>query len=97
MENQKSEFLKDSLEEKYEEFLKQYSEEPSFAEADIAWKDTGEICEGMIFRLSNDSDETIDDRIFYYLRGYKDIEDLCYEGMQDFVIIKDSVKFLNSI
>ena len=68
-----------------------------YAKADIVWKDTGDFIDGVIFKLSTDVDPNEDDYIFYYCDGEEELISLTKDGMEDFVILKDSIQFTDRI
>lgn len=68
-----------------------------YAKADIVWKDTGDFIDGVIFKLSTDVDPNEDDYIFYYCDGEEELLSLTKDGMEDFVILKDSIQFTDRI
>lgn len=88
----------DTLTKKYEAYLKDFNSEPAYAEADIKWKDSGEICEGYIFKLSSDIENMTDSKIFYNCEDPKDFIRLVKEGGDDFVIIDpDDIRFFQHL
>lgn len=68
-----------------------------YAKADIVWKDTGDFIDGVIFKLSTDVDPNEDGYIFYYCDGEEELMSLTKDGMEDFVILKDSIQFTDTI
>lgn len=68
-----------------------------YAKADIVWKDTGDFIDGVIFKLSPDVDPNEDGCIFYYSDGEEELLSLTKEGMEDFIILKDSIEYLEKI
>ena len=68
-----------------------------YAKADIVWKDTGDFINGVIFKLSTDVDPNEDGHIFYYCDGEEELMSLTKDGMEDFVILKDSIQFTDRI
>lgn len=59
-----------------------------YALCSIKWKDSGEIEDGCIFKLSLDLDEQDEDRIFYYCEDSIDLERLTKENNgEDFTVI----------
>ena len=71
----------------YTQFCKEYEHEPHFAECAIKWEDTQETVEVRIF-LSSDVYEDIDDEIFYYCNGLNDLIALVHPNMEDFTIVQ---------
>lgn len=41
----------ETVTKKHEEYLTKHKREPAYAEADIQWKDSGEVCEGYVFNF----------------------------------------------
>ena len=68
-----------------------------YAKADIVWKDTGDFIDGVIFKLSTDVDPNEDGYIFYYCDEEEELMSLTKDGMEDFVILKDSIQFTDRI
>lgn len=71
----------------YTKFCKEYEHEPHFAECEIKWEDTQETVEVRIF-LSSDVYDDIDDEIFYYCDGLNDLTALVHPSMEDFTIVQ---------
>ena len=85
------------IRKEYEGFLKTHGEEPKFASASIVWLDSKDREDGYIFKLSSDVIKNEDDLIFFYCDSVGDLESLAVEGIEDFVIIPDTIEFLSSI
>lgn len=65
-----------------------YLDTAKYAICSIEWKDSGEIEDGYIFKLSLDLDEQDDDRIFFYCDGIKSLNSLTEkDNGEDFVVI----------
>ena len=71
--------------------------EKKYAKADIVWKDTGDFIDGVIFKLSTKVDPNEDGCIFYYCDGEEELMSLTKDEMEDFVILKDSIQFTDTI
>ena len=83
--------------QKYSQFIHDKGKEPLYAEASIRWLDTGETVDGMIFKLSDSADCPEDDLVFFYVTSLPDLLSLTTPGKGDFVILPNSIDFLESI
>lgn len=87
-----------SIREKYEDFVRKYNCEPSYASAIIKWNDSGMLgtLEEAIFKLSCDADER-DDEIFFFINGAYELEELTRNTGEDFYVLEETVEFLKSL
>lgn len=77
--------LQQKMEDSFVEFCKEHGHEPRYAYCEIEWLDDHETCE-VVFKLSCDTDESEDDKIFFYCNSVKDLMSMTEEGSQDFII-----------
>ena len=85
-----------TIPQKYNQFFQEHHKEPLYAEADVCWLDTGEICSGYIIKLSSDCDEKEDSLIFYCVDSLAKLQSLTQPGDEDFIILENSVEFLEN-
>lgn len=85
-----------TIKDRYNRFIEEYGHEPEYAYASIIWLDTKEREDFYCFRMSSTIDEH-DDSIFYYCDSVSDLESLAETGIEDFIIIPDSVEFTDII
>jgi len=88
------------IREKYDEYVERHIFEPLYASVSVRYKDDGSVLDGMIIKLSEScSEDSVDDRIFYYCRSVKSLEELTSEtnSAVDFVILPHSVEFFEKL
>lgn len=69
-----------------------------YAICSIRWKETGEIGDGYVFKLSLDLIEDEDEKIFYYCKNPINLEYLTDEDNgEDFVVLKDSIQYIKEL
>ena len=70
-----------------------------YAICSIRWKETGEIGDGYVFKLSLDLEsEEEDERVFYYCKSPRDLEYLAdTDNGEDYVILKDSIQYIKEL
>lgn len=83
------------IRKRFNEFVKEHGHEPRYACATVKFLDDGNTMDAN-FKLSCDTDEN-DDFIFYYLNDVSDLESFIEEGVEDFVILPESVSFYDEI
>lgn len=87
----------DTIKDRYNRFIEEYGHEPEYAYASIIWLDTNEQEDCYCFKMSSTIDESTDDCIFYYCDSVSDLESFTQPGIEDFIIIPDSVEFTDII
>ena len=86
-----------NIADKLAQYKQSHDRLPEYINADIVWLDTGEIASNVFIKLSNDVEEDTDHLIFFYVKGIEDLQSLCTPGCQDFIILEDSVEFLENL
>lgn len=85
-----------TIRDKYIRFVEENGHEPEYAYASIVWLDTKEQEDCYCFKMSSTIDEH-DDSVFYYCDSVSDLESFAEPGIEDFIIIPDSVEFTDII
>jgi hypothetical protein len=62
----------------------------------IVWEDSGERCDDYIIKLDDMLDEK-DNEIFFYASGINDVVKMLEHGYEDFVVVEDTVEFMDEI
>lgn len=86
-----------SIKEKYDKFVSDNGCNPTFCCCYVMFSDSCNIIDAVI-KLNGDVVDDEDDEIFFYCYdGLNEILSLTKEGVEDFVIIAETVSFTGSI
>lgn len=79
------------IKELYDNYVEKYGKNPDFVDVTIVWKDTKEehFYTIALFEYNEHITDEMDEDIFYYCNGIKELEELEKEGNQDFYIVAD--------